>query len=75
MEVGSLLVSISEYLSTMSQSIPGFPAELPKLEKPKGQAAAYLGISLTNTKDTARLDIFIPAAAVGIVRKSISQDR
>ncbi len=74
-DTANAIDGLSTYLSSMANSVPGFPAQLPKFEKPKGIAPAYLGMSVTNTKSTFRFDLFVPAEAVKIARKAAVTDQ
>src|SRR5262245_16987384 len=51
-------------------ALPGFPAQLPDLKSPDGKPA-YLGIALVLKAPHGSFDVFIPASAVGQVRKLI----
>lgn len=74
-DTGSAIDGLSTYLSSMAGSIPGLPGQLPKFEKPKGIAPAYIGMSVSNTKSTFRFDLFVPAEAVKIARKAAETDQ
>jgi len=74
-DVAAMLATASDYLSGMAGQIPGFPAAMPKLKKATGVDPAFLGVSFTARGDTIRLDVFAPADAVKVVRKSIDESK
>ena len=61
---------IGDYLKAMKGAVPGLPAEVPDLKAPKGDPA-YIGVAITLQPQSARLDFFVPAAAVKLGRQAV----
>lgn len=62
----------SAYLQGMGGAIPGPGLEVPKLGQVKGDPT-YVGVAFAAQPLSARLDVFIPAGAIRVIRTAIAQ--
>jgi hypothetical protein len=67
-----MLGTIGDYLSSMGGAIPAPGVEMPKFGKVSGDPA-YIGLAFTARPQSARLDLFVPTAAVKAIKKSVEE--
>ncbi|HEY2787619.1 MAG TPA: hypothetical protein VGJ05_21865 [Fimbriiglobus sp.] len=71
-ETGHVLNGIAEQIGSFGQSVPGLPIELPKINKVKA-APSFVGVAVVLKPEIGQLDLFVPADAIGIVRKAFEE--
>ena len=71
LETGRTVEMGSDLMKEVGNLQPGaLPIQIPELKAPKGEAS-YIGIALTLKPKHGIIDFFIPAAAVGTVRRMV----
>ncbi|MBO0697382.1 MAG: hypothetical protein J2P46_03220 [Zavarzinella sp.] len=68
LDAAQTVYSIFGMVKDTGGQAPGFPAQLPDLKSPDGKPA-YLGIALVLKAPHGSFEVFVPASAVGQVRK------
>jgi hypothetical protein len=69
-DANTLFGLLSEYAGSLGDAIPGGPgAELPKIGKVKGDPA-FVGVAVVAKKQSARLEVFVPVAALKSLAKA-----
>jgi hypothetical protein len=71
-ETGHVLNAIADQIGAVGDTIPGLPFELPKVKKVTA-APAFVGVAVVLRPEVGRFDLFVPAAAAGIVRRAIAE--
>lgn len=71
-ETGYVLHSLADQLSTFGRDIPGLPFEMPKINPVKGDPT-FVGIAVVLKPEVGQFDLFIPAEAVGLIRKAFAE--
>jgi hypothetical protein len=69
-ETGFVMNAIADQFGVLGDSIPGLPFELPKFRKVTA-APVFVGVAVVLKPEVGQFDLFIPAAAAGIVRQAI----
>lgn len=72
-DANTLFGLLTEYAGSLGEAIPGGPgAELPKIGKVKGDPA-FVGVAVVAKKQSARLEVFVPVAALKSLAKAAEE--
>ena len=71
LETGRIVEMMGDTLKSIGNIQPGaLPIQIPELKAPKGETS-YIGIALTLKPKHGTIDVFVPAAAVGTIRRMV----
>ncbi len=70
-EITSTVEALVNGMKSAASAIPGFP-ELGAIKKPKREKAAYVGLAISITENTATVTGFVPAAAASEAYKMLN---